>query len=204
VDGIGAWKLCGSGTNEGFTPIPNTGVYAILATWPDLSAAQARLAGAPVFRRYRRRAAEHWTLLLTPIAARGRWAGEAPFAVQPDSGTGPVAALTRATVKPRVALRFWRQVPDIETVIGQDPNVIFKIGIGEVPLLHQVTFSVWPDGDSMAAFARADGPHARAIRAVRDGDWFSEELYARFRIAGEMGSWDGESPRILKEHPACA
>ncbi|MDP5348234.1 MAG: spheroidene monooxygenase, partial [Paracoccaceae bacterium] len=26
VPGIGFWKLCGSGTGEGFTPVPNTGV----------------------------------------------------------------------------------------------------------------------------------------------------------------------------------
>lgn len=32
---IGFWKMCGSGTGEGFTPVPNTGVYALLATWPD-------------------------------------------------------------------------------------------------------------------------------------------------------------------------
>ena len=51
--------------------------------------------------------------------------------------------------------------------------MLFKIGIGEVPLLQQVTFSIWPDTASMAAFARADGPHARAIRAVREGGWFS-------------------------------
>ncbi|MDT8329275.1 MAG: spheroidene monooxygenase, partial [Roseovarius sp.] len=31
IPGIGFWKLLGSGTGEGFTPIPNTGVYAILA-----------------------------------------------------------------------------------------------------------------------------------------------------------------------------
>ena len=34
----------------------------------------------------------------------------------------------------------------------------------------------------------------RAIQAVRDGNWFREELYARFRILGDEGSWNGESP----------
>lgn len=196
VPGIRFWKLCGSGTGEGFTPIPNTAVYAILATWPDLETAQEQIEAAPVFGRYRDRSAEHWTLFLTPISARGEWAGRAPFAPQADAGHGPIAALTRATVKPGVALQFWKRVPDISAVIGSDPNVMFKIGIGEVPLLHQVTFSIWPDSDSMARFARKDGPHARAITAVRQGGWFREELYARFRIAAEQGSWDGQSPRL--------
>ena len=26
IPGIGFWKLCGSGTGEGFTPVPNTAV----------------------------------------------------------------------------------------------------------------------------------------------------------------------------------
>lgn len=51
----------------------------------------------------------------------------------------------------------------------------------------------------MAEFARNNGPHAQAIRAVRDGKWFREELYARFRVADEIGSWEGQSPRILKD-----
>jgi spheroidene monooxygenase len=61
--------------------------------------------------------------------------------------------------------------------------------------MQQVTFSIWPDAAAMAAFARdPDGPHARAIRAVRAEGWFREELYARFRILGDAGTWGGESP----------
>ena len=102
--------------------------------------------------------------------------------------------MTRATLKARITAQFWRRVPDISAAIGADPNVIFKIGVGEVPWIHQVTFSIWPDAASMATFAREDGPHARAIRAVREGNWFREELYARFRILGTQGTWDGANP----------
>lgn len=194
VEGIGFWKLCGSGIGEGFTPIPNTGVYSILATWPDLKTAQRQLKEAPIFRRYRERANESWTVFLSPTSARGLWSGVAPFKPRPTPPSGPVAALTRASLRPGKAIQFWRRVPDISLVIGKDPNVAFKIGIGEVPLLHQVTFSIWPDTETMAAFARADGPHAHAVRAVREGNWFKEELYARFRIIGDMGTWQGHMP----------
>jgi spheroidene monooxygenase len=71
---------------------------------------------------------------------------------------------------------------------------VFKAGVGEVPWFHQVTFSIWPDTSAMASFARKDGPHARAIQAVRAGDWFSEELYARFNILESAGSWGGQNP----------
>lgn len=199
IDGLQFWKLCGSGTGEGFTPIPNTSVYAVLTVWPDLNRAQEALSRESIFQRYRAKASEHWTLFLTPYSARGAWSGNTPFAEETPPQTGPIAALTRATVRPVVAAQFWKRVPDISGVIGQDPNVLFKIGIGEVPLLQQITFSIWPDSQSMAEFARNNGPHAQAIRAVREGKWFREELYARFRVADEIGSWEGQSPRILKD-----
>ncbi len=191
VPGLGFWKLCGSGTGEGFTPRPNWGTWAILGVWSNAKAARDGLAQAP-FTRWRNRADESVTLYLEPFSVRGHWSGARPFRPE-GAADGPVAAMTRATVKPMRAFRFWGRVPDISARVGADPNVIFKIGIGEVPLLHQVTFSIWPDTASMAAFART-GPHADAIRAVREEGWFNEELYARFRISATQGTWQGRDP----------
>ncbi|MEM8980511.1 MAG: spheroidene monooxygenase [Pseudomonadota bacterium] len=194
------WKLCGSGTGEGFTPVPNTAVYAILACWPSEEIAAKHLQNQRLFGRYRAKSAETFTVYLRAISARGEWSGTDPFEVQ-SAQSGPLAALTRATIKPKIALKFWKRVPDISDVIGKDPNVAFKIGIGELPLLHQVTFSIWPDAATMAEFARKDGPHARAIRAVRDGNWFKEELYARFSVLRTTGTWGGTNPLAKLETP---
>lgn len=200
VNNLTFWKLCGSGTGEGFTPKPNTRVYGMLCVWPDEAAARAGLSTGDIFQRYRAHASETWTVFMTPVSTWGAWSGVAPFTVKEPGFQGPLAALTRATLRPTALLQFWRRVPDISRVIGSDTNVAFKIGIGEVPLLHQITFSIWPDTSSMAAFARdKSGPHAKAIQAVREGNWFQEELYARFRILGDEGSWEGQSP--LKELP---
>ena len=65
------WKLCGSGTGEGFTPRPNWGVWAILAVWPDEATARARTTDSPVWQRWRGRAAESCTIYLSPLSARG-------------------------------------------------------------------------------------------------------------------------------------
>lgn len=200
------WKLCGSGTGEGFTPKPNWGVWAILAVWPDAATAREHVAQSPVWRRWRAHAAEASTVYMSPLSARGSWAGVNPFVPEthPADPEGPLAVLTRASVKPGRALRFWKRVPDISAVIGQDPNVLFKIGIGEVPLLHQITFSIWPDAASMARFARGDGPHGRAIKAVRDEGWFTDELYARFRVLGVEGIWNGAPLLAGADHAASA
>ena len=189
---IGFWKLCGSGSGEGFTPIPNTAVYAILATWPDTQTAKAAQ-DADIFQSYRNHAVENWTVFMAADTARGAWSGQTPFATSAQDTSGPLAALTRATIKPRILAKFWRRVPNISAVIGRDPNVVFKIGIGEVPWLHQVTFSIWPDAATMANFART-GPHAEAIKAVRADGWFNEELYARFALLSDTGTWGGASP----------
>lgn len=194
---IGFWKLCGSGVGEGFTPRPNWSVYAILATWPNLNIARARTQNAPVWLRYKRKAAEAHTVFLSPSSTRGQWSGVEPFQADTEPKPGPLAALTRATIKPMKAPRFWGREPDISKAIGADPNVVFKIGIGELPLLHQVTFSVWPDAQTMAKFAR-QGPHAEAIKAVRDEGWFREELYARFHVLDAAGTWNGDQP--LERH----
>lgn len=193
ISDIGFWKLCGSGSGEGFTPRPNTSVYAILATWPNQQAARDGTQTSGIFRRYRARAIEDWTVLMSTNTARGAWSGQAPFAPTHHDSAGPLAALTRATIKPGLLTRFWRRVPDISKVIGADPNVIFKVGIGEVPWLHQVTFSIWPNAQAMADFART-GHHADAIKAVRQEGWFNEELYARFTLISDTGTWGGSSP----------
>lgn len=195
------WKLCGSGTGEGFTPKPNWGVWAILAVWPDEFSAREGVVDLPVWQRWRAKAEEDWHLILQPLAARGSWAGVNPFL--PDPGhrpqAGKIAVLTRATLRPRHAMQFWKRVPNISHAIGQNLDVDFKIGIGEMPFLHQVTFSVWPDAPAMSRFAHADGPHASAVRDVRAGDWFAEELYARFRLLGTIGSWGGRDPLATDE-----
>jgi spheroidene monooxygenase len=203
VPDIGAWKLCGSGADQGFVPIPNTAVWVILATWPDAATARARIDAHSPFTDWARHAEESWTVFLAPTSVRGKWGGETPFTVSADPAPGPLAVLTRATVRPRAAAQFWRRTPDLNRAIFADPNVVFRIGIGEVPLMQQVTFSIWPDLESMSAFAHARGClHNEAVRAVRAGDWFREELYARFRIHGEAGTWNGTSPLAGLSLPA--
>ncbi|HCY47265.1 MAG TPA: spheroidene monooxygenase [Alphaproteobacteria bacterium] len=202
IPGLTFWKLCGSGTGEGFTPSPNMGVYAILCCWEDEDIARQQLSSHGLFARYQKNAREHWQILMRPISVRGQWDGQAPFVLSdmPSQEDAPLAALTRASLRPSIAWKFWRRVPNISKRIGADPSVIFKIGIGELPLMRQITFSIWPDAQSMARFAR-QGHHAEAIKAVRLEHWFAEELYARFQITEEHGSWNGTSPVIPCRSP---
>ncbi|WP_319638904.1 spheroidene monooxygenase [Rhodobacter sp. Har01] len=192
-DDLQFFKLCGSGTGEGFTPRPNWDVWGIWAVWPDEATARARTEKGTVWRRWRSRTIESGDLFLSPIASRGSWGRVNPFTPMPDTGKGPMVALTRAQIKLKHFNSFWSREPEISRRIGADPNVMFKIGLGEMPLLFQSTFSVWPDTTTMSNFARGNTVHGQAIKSVRDERWFVEELYARFRLLGATGSWGGKS-----------
>lgn len=208
LPGIGFFKLFGTGTRQSFHPLPNLSVYALLATWPDVWHARQQLAEAAIFRAYRAHAAEHWTVYLCATHSWGRWDGRQPFAVAaqtpPAATPAPIGVITRASIRPRRLLAFWRSVPDVSAAIASQDGVLFKMGMGEVPWLHQVTFSVWPDIQSMRAFAYRPGAHRQAIEQVRTGDWFAEELFARFSIAASEGSWAGRSPLGALSTGSCA
>ena len=193
---ISFFKLFGSGIGEGFTPYPNTSVYAILSVWNNLGEAENNIEEREIYENYRTHSIENWTVFLSPISSKGYWDKTNPFKPNKNKFKKKdhiLAALTRATIKPKIMLKFWSKVPAISKVIGNDKNVLFKMGLGEIPWFHQVTFSIWPNAKTMADFARKDGPHAKAIKSVREGNWFSEELYARCEVKKAIGKWCGKS-----------
>ncbi len=198
VEDIGFCKLMGTGTGEGFDPAPNFSVYAILATWPSMDAARAQVEQSPVYRTYRRRAAESWTVYLAPTRARGSWDRQAPFVATPEpEGAGPwVGVLTRATVRLPSLPSFWRTVPPISAIIRSQPGLHFKLGLGELPVLQLSTFSIWQDLPGVQRFAYDPGPHRDAMRLARKHRWFSEELFARFRVLDSSGTWRGSNPLV--------
>jgi len=201
---IGFAKVLGTGTGESFYPLQNLGVYGILATWPDIETARTRLAEARVFRQYRRHASETYTVYLECARAWGQWDGKAPFAAAGKPRPGPVGIITRAELKKRHLPAFWRRVPAISHATVQRDHLLFKLGMGEIPLLNQVTFSIWDDFDAMVTFAYRAGAHREAVCQVREKGWFREQLFARFSVIASEGSWGGYDPlaRANAEAPA--
>jgi spheroidene monooxygenase len=189
--------MVGAGSREGFFPIPDTSVEGVLCAWPSLEHAQGQVRSAPVYAAMRRHASESMTLYLQTTRVWGRWAGGEPFeAVGDRTPRPPIVALTRAAIRPRHAIDFWRRTPAIRAEIPEQDHLLFRIGLAEIPWVNQITFTVWDDAEAMKAFAyRPGGPHAAAVEAVRRNGWFSEELYARFRVAGVDGSWS-RAPRF--------
>ena len=187
--------LMGTGGGAGFSTRPNLKVWTLLSAWRDGASSLAALDAAP-FAARRERAIETMTLFLAPLSSRGAWGGHGFEPGDDPHPDGPVAALTRASVRARALAPFWRRVPAISDSLVAGSEARLALGMGEVPYLHQVTFSVWDDVAAMRRFA--SGPaHGEAARRVYEHGWFSEELFARFRVLGATGAWNGRGAADL-------
>jgi hypothetical protein len=192
--GLRFWKLLGSGQGAGFSLRPNFSRYALFAVWETDEAARAFLADSDFARRYHARAEEVWTVRMRPVAAKGAWSGASPLHPLDAASEGPVAVLTRATLRWRKLGAFWSAVPAASAALDRASGRIASIGVGEAPFVRQATFSLWASGESLRDYAYRDAAHVAAIRRTRDEDWYAEELFARFRPVGSEGAWDGRDP----------
>ena len=153
------WKLCGSGTGEGFTPLPNTAVYQFYASGP-ISHRGTDVGTCRIFDRYQRMSAESWTIYLGTTSVRG--GGLAPLLLKPNTpfpaDRSPLLPGNDQTLYPDEILGPRSCISD---VIGTNPDVMFKIGIGEVhfftksPFLSGPTRKAWlPLQDGMVRMRR--------------------------------------------------
>lgn len=105
-----------------------------------------------------------------------------------------IAVLTRATIRISKLKNFWKNVDGVANRMTQADGFISSIGIGEVPLLKQATFSIWESKSAMKQFAYQLQEHAEVIRKTRTEKWYSEDMFVRFIIVNVSGTIGGKSP----------
>ena len=195
--GLSFWRLLGTGRGRSMTLGADLRRWALFAVWDGEPALEEFLARSPVAGRWREEAEESWHVRLVPLGSRGRWGGRDPFAAAEPvraSGNGPVAVLTRASIRPGRLMAFYRSVPGVNRRLHRQEGCLASIGIGEWPLARQATFSLWEDEAAVTRFAYRTDEHLTVIGRVRGENWYAEELFARFVPYASQGTWDGQDP----------
>lgn len=183
AEGLTLAKMLGTGGGNGFSILPNWGTYAWLCVWDTEGDADRFFSQNPLFQSFIQKSGAHTTVYLRPTMAHGRWNNAEPFQVQSGFDPSvPVAVLTRARIKNSLAHRFWQYVPQVSRSIEPAEGRIFSVGVGELPLIEQATFSLWQTGKQMMDYAYKSRYHAEVVKKTRELGWYSEELFARFSI----------------------
>lgn len=184
-------KLLGTGDGRTFTVRDADPLrWGLLATWTGADAAAAFERSATV-RSWEQDATESFRVDLRPVASRGTWSGRMPFGDPvPFRTDGPVAALTRARLRPAAAPTFWRAVPPVSADLRDRDGLLAAVGIGEAPVGLQGTFSLWSSAAAVRDFARS-AAHAEVVARTAPERWYAEELFARFAVVGGRGTLAG-------------
>ena len=190
------WKLMGCGKSGSFDLQPDWQQWALLAVWTSEEDFNRFNESSFIAWWWKKFTKEQWTLLSVPLASHGKWDGIDPFKMDnyEKNYNGPVAVLTRATIRLNKLSQFWANVEPVAEIMAKAPGFICSVGIGEAPFFRQATLSIWRDMESMKAFAYGSAEHAEVIRKTRKLDWYSEELFARFRIIFGRGTNKGIDP----------
>lgn len=197
VEGLRFVRVLGSGRGGGFRPFPSMTHQGLFCAFDDDETASRFLDNrSGLLGSFRDHAREFLTVKLKAVSVRGSWGGKVPFGISSDGeegggvAGGPVASLTRASIRPSKALQFWQHAGPSEDDLRTHPGCIVAAGLGEMPYLRQATFTIWESEAAMARFAR-NGAHLAAIRETHARGLFSESMFARFTPYDMRGTWGG-------------
>jgi spheroidene monooxygenase len=192
VSGLGFSKVLGSGAGGGFGLAPSGTHQGLFLVFDEETNARRFMADSPVLEAYRSHSRELCVVLLRACSSKGTWDGSAMAVTAEAPMHGPIAALTRASIRPQHALPFWRLSPPAEVDLHAAAGCELAAGLGEAPLLRQATFSLWRDTAAMNDFART-GAHQQAIQRACNGGYFSETMFVRFVPLQVQGVWQGRT-----------
>lgn len=199
---ISFYKLMGCGKNGSFDKQPDWQQWSILTvtnieidTIND-KLIQQQLHGKFIANWLKFFNCETWTIFLKPIEGHGKWDGKEPFGkLQKQTPyDGPIAILTRATIRLSKLSSFWKNVDAVAVQMAGAEGFITSFGIGEVPFIKQATFSIWQNRDAMKQFAYKMAAHTQVIQKTRKENWYSEDMFVRFIPIKSIGNIKGSNP----------
>lgn len=199
-------KLMGCGRNGTFDIHPDWNQWAILIFTnkkPEITAMQSdsvtglsSIYGTFIAKWWKLFNCETWTIVLELTEGHGSWNGVKlkPNKVNNNLQDGPVAVLTRATIRLQKLPDFWKNVAPVARQMEHADGLITSLGIGEMPFIRQATFSIWKSMAEMKKFAYTLQEHREVIKKTRKEKWYSEDMFLRFSPLYTQGSIRGVNP----------
>jgi heme-degrading monooxygenase HmoA len=193
---ISFWKLMGSGKNGTFDIRPDWRQWAVIEVRDKNKEVKSEVTPDFLIFWWQLFRCEVWALVLQPIEGHGSWDGRQCFGELPKHSEyeGLVAVLTRATIRAGKLKSFWKNADVVAGQMAGADGLIDSFGIGEVPLLKQATFSIWESKAHMKKFAYQMQAHTEVIRKTREENWYSEEMFVRFKILSSSGTLHRKDP----------
>ncbi len=192
--GMVFWRLLGTGKGRYTGPGADLRRTALFAVWEAEANLDDFLAHSRIGRRWTN-GREAYHVRLRGIGGHGRWRSVDPLdGLEPGASDGVVAVITRANVNRHAGKAFAEASKEVDRELHTAPGLIDVVGIGEAPIGKLATFSLWESQDALDEFAYRMPRHRRVIEETREGDWYGEELLARFEPYASTGEWDGRDP----------
>ena len=192
----------GSGKNGTFDKAPDLNQWAILSIYNITDAEKFKnfnieaLYGKFIAIWLKLFRCELYTIYLEPIEGHGYWDKKQAFGTlkSKQEHNGPIAILTRATIRLNRLSYFWRHVAPVAAQMTIAKGFVTSFGIGEIPWIKQATFSIWTSLEDMKSFAYGMKEHVDVIKKTRQQKWYSEDMFVRFKILNHVGNVKGKNP----------
>ena len=191
IPGLQFFKVLGSGFEGGFSTKPSFHKQGLFCVFDSEQHAKQFRAHSTLVQSYLKHSREFFAVSLNAFSTRGSWANTQLDVSVNAPVSGPIASLTRASIKPLKANAFWKNAQPAEVSINQSEGVILSAGLGEAPYLRQATFTIWEDETALNAYAQ-QGAHLAAIKAAYGQQYFSESMFTRFTPSEMEGTWRGK------------
>ena len=196
IAGLQFCKVLGSGMNGGFSTTPSLTKQGFFCVFDSKHNADLFQKSSSIIKAYQDHAHEFFIASVQAYSSRGSWSGFAMSCsnTSPPS-MGPIASLTRASIRPSKAIAFWKRAKPAEDAVSHASGKILTAGVGEAPYFRQATFTIWHNAQSLEQYAQ-QGAHLAAIKAAYGESYFSESMFTRFRVIEAQGVWQSKHVQI--------
>lgn len=172
------FKMMGTGSGNGFGIVPDFSTYVWLVTAESLKDFTTT-APVPAFLN---RLNSIRIFEMMPTKSHGLWNARNPFQALESTEHADdfpwISVITRGSIKRSLWWKFWKYVPKVSRQISS--KALYTVGMGELPIVEQATFSVWASEDDMKSWAYQNAIHRQVISLTRKLNWYDEEMFTRF------------------------